>query len=559
MQRNPIPTSLLGTLARVFDSLRTFIFCHFSHITDFDMTSLACPNCQHQVHLPEGISPAALLQCPMCGITVTASQLTAVVGPTWIVVDPATESTAAPAVPSETTQPATMATAATNAAGTEESSDPSGSTDEQEYDLEDSPKADRTRRQPVKQQDWSKFKPISHDEYQRRKRKSSSPITAMVQVILGGFLALPIAQLLIWHVLGKDPFELAPKVASAVPWIVPEKFRPYTSPNEERFGTSSSSRRSSSSPSGIGRDFDAELAASIAESENKPRGKENNPTSPKEMKEESESVKAKGDNNTPKPTEPTPTEPTPDQPGNKELPEAPASKLDGEKEPSPQSAGERLTLAIVNTRNALTAWEPAQSDAESRRKVANDFYSNLSLTVEQFALIANEPSARIFKKEVEKLLRDVAKEPEFLQLVRAGGFAKLSRPATTKPGTGLALLASFEKATSESSNETTKDDAQGAEPNAEEKTLETTATGTTGAVAIESSWTLKIRKSLIASSESNENAADVKTRSAVLRNDVLLGEQVAGEYLVLISMESATNPSVEKSAPDIVWFAIPIE
>ena len=103
----------------------------------------------------------------MCGITVTASQLTAVVGPTWIVVDPANESTAAPAMASETTQPTTMATAATNASGTQERSDSSGSTDEQEYDLEDAPKADRTRRQPVKQQDWSKFKPISHDEYQR--------------------------------------------------------------------------------------------------------------------------------------------------------------------------------------------------------------------------------------------------------------------------------------------------------------------------------------------------------------------------------------------------------
>ena len=218
-----------------------------------------------------------------------------------------------------------------------------------------------------------------------------------------------------------------------------------------------------------------------------------------------------------------------------------------------------MTLAIVNTRSALKAWEPAQSDAESRRKVANDFYSNLSLTVEQFALIANEPSARIFKKEVEKLLRDVAKEPEFLQLVRAGGFAKLSRPVATKPGNGLALLASFEKATSESPNETTKENAQSAETNVDEKTLETTATGTTGAVAIESSWTLKIRKSLIAPSETTENVAEVKTRSAVLRNDVLLGDQVAGEYLILISIESATNPSAEKSTPDIVWFAIPIE
>lgn len=469
------------------------------------MTTYACPNCQHSIHLPEGVSQTATLQCPMCGHNTPASALAHSAGPTWIVVEPGDP--AHPMVLPAST-PELTANKAEVPAADETSITPSGSTDEADYELADpnQPKADRTRKQPIKQQDWSKHKPLTHEEYQRRKRKSGSPVAGIVQVVLGGALALPIAQLLIWHALGKDPFELAPKVGAYAPWILPYKLRPYASSDDNRFVERSSPKRSNTKSSGIARDFDAELAASVAESEKKPNKPAETP--PTEVKEDTKTAER---------------EEAKDKEKEKELPAAPMESTDTVTKDAPLSESEKLTAAIAATRQAMDAWSSvAKDDGGERRKIANSFYSNLATTVEQFAKIENEPSARIIKRKVDELTRDIVKDAELIQLVRAGGFAKLSKgPESISAGSGLALIASF-------------DDAAEADHRS-----------------------IKVRKSVVADAEETE--ANTQRRDISLHRDVLLGEQISGEYLVLTVAQSEPEPEAAEKKRDVIWFAIPLE
>lgn len=477
------------------------------------MTTFACPNCQHHIHLPEGVSQTALLQCPMCGHTTPASELTHGVGPTWIVVEPGDAGT-----PLVSTAPI-VSTAATVTAATSADASPaeadasnasSGSTDEREYEPTESslPKADRTRKQPLKQQDWSKHKPLTHDEYQKRKRKSSSPMAGIVQIVLGGALALPIAQLLIWHVLGKDPFELAPKAAAYAPWIVPYKFRPYTPSNETKFVERSSPRRSNNakSGSGIARDFDAELAASLADSEKRPATKPEK--APEVLMEERMTAEKEAGARDAKEKEET---------------SVPNDSPNTVTKDAPVSESEKLTLAIASTRQAIEDWTTvAKESSAERRKVANNFYSGLATCVEQFAKIEGEPNARIMKRELDKLVREVGADPELIQLVRAGGFAKLSKANDTlTAGTGLALVA----------------------------TLDGDREANT--------WNIKARKSIV--KETEESTANTQVRKAVLHREVLLGEEVTGDYLILTTTESQTDSESADSKRDVIWLALPIE
>ena len=76
----------------------------------------------------------------------------------------------------------------------------------------------------------------------KRKRRSPSlgrkknPKAEMVKMVLGGLLALPIAQLIIWWGLQQDPLKLAPTVDSVFPYVLPTKFQTAKSdePSEEK-------------------------------------------------------------------------------------------------------------------------------------------------------------------------------------------------------------------------------------------------------------------------------------------------------------------------------------
>jgi len=70
--------------------------------------------------------------------------------------------------------------------------------------------------------------PLKKKKHHRRR---SAPIgqespREFYKFILGGLLAIPAAQLILWWVFASDPLNLAPQVARAVPFVVPGKLRP---------------------------------------------------------------------------------------------------------------------------------------------------------------------------------------------------------------------------------------------------------------------------------------------------------------------------------------------
>ena len=67
---------------------------------------------------------------------------------------------------------------------------------------------------------------------------------------------------------------------------------------------------------------------------------------------------------------------------------------------------------------------------------------------------------------------------------------------------------------------------------------------------------IKVRKSVVADAEETE--ANTQRRDISLHRDVLLGEQISGEYLVLTVAQSEPESEAEKKR-DVIWFAIPLE
>jgi len=101
---------------------------------------------------------------------------------------------------------------------------------------------------------WSHFQPLTPDflDRQRRARRTFS-IWPVIQVALGGVAAVPVALLLVWHLIGTDVGEAGPWVGKFVPWIVPEKFRPYQSLTpDQSLDAKVEVPRSTSPPSGSG-------------------------------------------------------------------------------------------------------------------------------------------------------------------------------------------------------------------------------------------------------------------------------------------------------------------
>ena len=70
--------------------------------------------------------------------------------------------------------------------------------------------------------DWSVLGPA----VPRRRQKEVSAFRKIVPPVLGGLAAFPIATLIMWYGFGRDIGSTGPTVAQYVPWIVPQKFHP---------------------------------------------------------------------------------------------------------------------------------------------------------------------------------------------------------------------------------------------------------------------------------------------------------------------------------------------
>ncbi|MEY4567897.1 MAG: hypothetical protein RLY14_2867, partial [Planctomycetota bacterium] len=509
------------------------------------MLSRSCPHCRNLIRLPDDIGPDSVLRCPICHNITIGSALALKADTTWIVVDPVAEQINLEAITNpETAQPLQTSAITSNA---ELDNQESYEVSEQQDDTPSLgfhiPKADRTRKQPIKHEDWVNFKPISHEDYQRRKRKSSSPFWQMIQVVLGGALAIPISLLLIWHVLGKDIGNIGPQVAKVAPWIVPKKFHPYPS-LETDLPNNSGSRPAKGNSAGLKRDFDAELAQSLERSNQSssssktppPIGKSPESESIPEPNSSPESSKNKSDTeNTEAMKAPATTSETlqPDDRGGETKPtnEKQKSSEDTPNNTPPTEAvvpelsnSEKLVSFIANTRSAMEQWPKVQSDSVAkRREVANDFYNNLSLAAEYYSIVSeSSPSASVWKKEIRQLAQVIAQDPELMQLIRTGGFAKITRQADKLiDGSGFTVVGTIELK---------KDSAQQGQPETQpepsQDKADTQASDTSEVSEIDSAdannetlYVVRIRKSLIASgSDANtSDAASEEVRERIVR------------------------------------------
>jgi hypothetical protein len=169
---------------------------------------LPCPACSRQTELPESVSRLATIQCPHCAQQFVVGELLQREFGMWhVIADPI-----APAL--DVSVEADYELADEDIAHSEIPGEP-GISGVQPRSTPSAMNVGAASKQDVA---------VRH----KTRRKSKSTIWSFAQVVLGGLAAVPIALLLIWHVIGTDVADLGPAVGRYLPWLVPEKFRPLT-------------------------------------------------------------------------------------------------------------------------------------------------------------------------------------------------------------------------------------------------------------------------------------------------------------------------------------------
>ncbi|MDX1925787.1 MAG: hypothetical protein SFV81_04680 [Pirellulaceae bacterium] len=260
-----------------------------------------------------------------------------------------------------------------------------------------------------KKTDWSKFEPITHEQYERMRRKGKSPVWSMLSILLGGLASIPIATLLIWHVLGKDPLQMGPVVARFAPWIVPTRFRPSNFADEPR---------AAPPPAGASgfRRFDSDFKDSSTISDSP------SDSTPVPAEEASNPAEDQSSSSTPAQGRPSRL------PGNRSAPRAfPAPSISSEladdapAEDIPPDEPKDVFTAIHLVERDLEAWNERGEDRDLQKKLALQTYSNmaaLALAIHQ--LPSPSPIRRLVRSEMNSIGQQVTAHADIQQLIQGG-------------------------------------------------------------------------------------------------------------------------------------------
>ncbi len=180
---------------------------------------LPCPNCRAVAFVNLDLSQAAKIRCPACSTEFSLAEVVDSQLACWQIVDEMESEFSVASAPVHDDS-LMKALAYRDEVTIEPPSDQSGELPLATAELASPAKA-------ATKADWSGFQPITHEQFERMKRKSRSPVWQILQVVLGGLAAIPIALLLVWHLIGTDVAGAGPAVGRIMPWIVPQKFRPY--------------------------------------------------------------------------------------------------------------------------------------------------------------------------------------------------------------------------------------------------------------------------------------------------------------------------------------------
>ena len=191
------------------------------------MLTTSCPQCEKEVTLPLSAGPESQVRCPLCSHEYSLESVFAELPPLLELLnaEPAAE--------------ATMAAAAAPAAESAGMFDLGGggdsSSDEAEggFALADAEEHPSTASSFDFGADAAVDRPRGANAgaaptSRPRRRKQANPVMEIVKVVLGGVVALPIAQLILWWLPGdwkRDPVGLAPSLPSFVSFLAPESLR----------------------------------------------------------------------------------------------------------------------------------------------------------------------------------------------------------------------------------------------------------------------------------------------------------------------------------------------
>ncbi len=194
------------------------------------MTVVSCPRCHDEVSLPVGAPGSARVRCPLCSEEYVLAEALRSVPPTLELLDTVSgdssiwsdgsgrrqreeEAAERAADSGEFAGLMEMEPAQEDRAGEPEGGEDSpGSAFAFGGGAANSGTATATR-------------PVTRP---RAKKKKANPVLAFLPVVLGGLIALPLAQLVLWWLPGgyqRDPFELGPKVGPYIPFLVPANLR----------------------------------------------------------------------------------------------------------------------------------------------------------------------------------------------------------------------------------------------------------------------------------------------------------------------------------------------
>lgn len=171
-----------------------------------------CANCEKSLVLPLNASLKAKVQCPSCTEEfVVGEMITSRYGVWSVIEDPE------PVVP-QRQYTGGIATAAAHSIAADLG-------DGEELKLAEEDPKPKSKTKTKTNVDWSDFKPITYEQYEKLKRDSRSPFWSVFQIVMGAVMAVPLSLLLIWNLMDKDVMGAGPFIARFAPWVVPEKFR----------------------------------------------------------------------------------------------------------------------------------------------------------------------------------------------------------------------------------------------------------------------------------------------------------------------------------------------
>jgi len=209
-----------------------------------------CPRCRLQISVPENVSPAALVKCPLCSAEYTLREALDEAPPMLIVLDPGPEALAAASVMSEAAVGDELDAGSTRRLPQVEFPDmPAGEGDVLAHfaDEDDGGRVSLGDEEPheggaiiggvLRDRDEPGRNELDrHDDFllgtredasdastavsARRGQRKGGGIGELIKAVLGAVVGLALGYLiLIW--LGRDPLQLEPYFAEYVPWLLP--------------------------------------------------------------------------------------------------------------------------------------------------------------------------------------------------------------------------------------------------------------------------------------------------------------------------------------------------